>query len=258
MGCWRCSVTGSCSTLCDPMDCSTPGFPVLRISRSLLKLVSTESVMPSNHVTLCHPLLLLPSIFPSIRVFSVSVLHIGWPKYWSFSTSSSNKYSGLISLGLTDLFSLQSKGLSRVFSRTTVWKHQFLVAQTVKNLPEMQKTQLQSLGQEGPLEKGMASHSSILAWTIPWTEEPGGLQSRGSQRVGHDWAKNTFTYSDRLSTYKAASYINPRNTYNRNLHKFCLARLSISSKAKKRVIIKIFYSFIPTCNYRNFISWPMQ
>ena len=132
MGCWRCSVTGSCSTLCDPMDCSTPGFPVLRISRSLLKLVSTESVMPSNHVTLCHPLLLLPSIFPSIRVFSVSVLHIGWPKYWSFSTSSSNKYSGLISLGLTDLFSLQSKGLSRVFSRTTVWKHQFLVAQTVK------------------------------------------------------------------------------------------------------------------------------
>ena len=61
----------------------------------------------------------------------------------------------------------------------------------------MQKTQLQSLGQGDPLEKGLASHSSILAWTIPWTKEPGGLQSRGSQRVGHDWAKNTFTYSDR-------------------------------------------------------------
>ena len=69
-------------------------------SWSLLKLMSIESVMPSNHLILCHPLLLLPSIFPSIRVFSkVSVLHIRWPKYWSFSfsISSSNEYSGLIS-----------------------------------------------------------------------------------------------------------------------------------------------------------------
>ena len=56
----------------------------------------------------------------------------------------------------------------------------------VKNLPGMRETQVQSLGQEGPLEKGMASHSSIFAWRIPWTEEPGGLQSIGSQRVGHD------------------------------------------------------------------------
>ena len=61
-----------------------------------------------------------------------------------------------------------------------------LVAQLVKNLPEMQ-TQVQSLGREDPLEKEMATHSSILAWKIPWTEEPGGLQSRGSQRVGHTW-----------------------------------------------------------------------
>ena len=69
-------------------------------SRSLLKLMSVESVMPCNHLILCHPLLLLPSIFPSIRVFSnESVLHIRWPKYWSFSfsISPSNKYSGLIS-----------------------------------------------------------------------------------------------------------------------------------------------------------------
>ena len=56
----------------------------------------------------------------------------------------------------------------------------------VKNLPARQETQVQSLGQEDPLEKGMATHSSILAWIIPWTEEPGGLQCRGSQRVGHD------------------------------------------------------------------------
>ena len=64
-------------------------------------------------------------------------------------------------------------------------------AQTVKNLPAMQNTRVQSLGQEDPLEKGMATHSSVLAWTIPWTEEPGRLQSMGSQRVGHDWVANT-------------------------------------------------------------------
>ena len=61
-----------------------------------------------------------------------------------------------------------------------------LVAQMVKNLPAVQKTQVQSLGQEDPLEKEMATHSSILAWRIPWMEKPGGLQSRGSQRIGHD------------------------------------------------------------------------
>ena len=68
------------------------------ISQSLLKLMSIESVMPSNHLILCRPLPLLPSIFPSIRVFSSeSVLHIRWPEYWSFSISPSNEYSGLIS-----------------------------------------------------------------------------------------------------------------------------------------------------------------
>ena len=97
------------------------------ISQSLLKLMSTESVMPSNHLILYCPLLLLPSIFPSIRGFSNgSVLHIRWPKYWlfSFSISPSNEYSRLISFR-KDWFDLQSKGLSRVFSNTTVQKHQF-------------------------------------------------------------------------------------------------------------------------------------
>ena len=78
-------------------------------SQSLLKLMSIESVMPSNHLILCHPLLLMPSIFPSIRVFSnESVLHIRWPKYWSFSfnISPSNEYSGLISFRLTGLISM--------------------------------------------------------------------------------------------------------------------------------------------------------
>ena len=83
------------------MDCSTPGFPTSSItnSQSLLKLMSIESVIPSNHLMLCHPLLLLPSIFPTIKVFSnESVLHIRWPKYWSFgfSISPSNEYSGLV------------------------------------------------------------------------------------------------------------------------------------------------------------------
>ena len=94
-----CSVTQSCLTLCNPMDCSTPGFPVLHHFPELVKLKSIESVMPSNHLILCHPLLLLPSIFPSIRVFSNESAHrIRWPKYWSFSfsISPSNEYSGFI------------------------------------------------------------------------------------------------------------------------------------------------------------------
>ena len=100
------------------------------ISQSLLKLMSIESVMPSNHLILYRPLLLLPSILPSIRVFSnESALHIRGPKYWNFSISPSNEYSGLVSLGLTDLISLLSKGLLRVFSRTTIGKHQFFCAQ---------------------------------------------------------------------------------------------------------------------------------
>ena len=101
-------------------------------SQSLLKLMSMESVMPSNHLILCHPLF-LPSIFPSIRVFSNEpVLHIRWPKSWSFSfsLSFSNEYSGLnIPLGWTGWISLLSKGISRVFSNTTLQKHQFLHAQ---------------------------------------------------------------------------------------------------------------------------------
>ena len=99
-------------------------------SRSLLKLMSIESVMPCNHLILCRPLLLLLSMFPSIRVFSnESALHISWPKYWSFSISASNEFLGLISFGLTGLISLLSKGFSRVFFSITVQKHQFFGTQ---------------------------------------------------------------------------------------------------------------------------------
>ena len=94
------------------MDRSKPGFPVLHFLWSLLKLMSTESVMPSNHLILCRPLLLWPSIFPSIRVFSSELaLHIRWPKYWSFSfsISPSNEYSGLVSFRIDwfDLLAVQ-------------------------------------------------------------------------------------------------------------------------------------------------------
>ena len=100
-------------------------------SQSLLKLMSIKLVMPSNHQILCCLLLLLLSIFPSIRVFSnESALLIRWPKYWSFSfsISPSNEYSGLISFRI-DWFAIAVKGFSRVFSNTTVQKHQFFGAQ---------------------------------------------------------------------------------------------------------------------------------
>ena len=101
-------------------------------SQSLLKLMSIELVMPSNHLIFCRPLLLLPSIFPIIRVFfNELILHIRWPKYWrfSFSISPSNEYSGLISFRVDWLDLLAVLGLSRVFSNTTIQKHQFFSAQ---------------------------------------------------------------------------------------------------------------------------------
>ena len=105
-------VAQSGPTLCDPVEGNTPGLPVHTNSQSLLRLMSIESVIPSKHLILCHPLLPPPSIFSSIRAFSnESVLCIRWPKYWSFSssTSPSNEYSGLISFRMDwlDLLSVQ-------------------------------------------------------------------------------------------------------------------------------------------------------
>ena len=121
----NCSVFKLCLTLCDPMDYTAHQAPLsFTIFQSLLKLTSIELVIPPNRLILCCPILLSPSIFPSMGVFSNELaLHIRWPKYWSFgfSISSFNKYSHLISL--------QSKGLSRVFSSTTVQKYQFFSAQ---------------------------------------------------------------------------------------------------------------------------------
>ena len=100
-------------TLCNPMDCSTPGLPSITNSQSLPKLMFIESVMPSNHLLLCHPLLLPLSIFPSIRVFSnESALHIRWPKYWSFSFNidPSNEHPGLTSFRMDWLDFLAVQG----------------------------------------------------------------------------------------------------------------------------------------------------
>ena len=121
-----------CLTLCDPTDCSTPGLPV---HHQLPELAQThvhrvgDAIQPS---ILCRPLLLPPSIFPSITVFSnESVLCTRWPNHWSFSfsISPSNEYSRLISFRIDGWISFQSKGLSRVFSNTTVQKHQFFSTQ---------------------------------------------------------------------------------------------------------------------------------
>ena len=120
------------------------------VSHSLLKLISIESMIPSNHVILCHPLLLLPSVFPRIREKEryIHLLH-----KWHYYLHS-------------------------------------MVAQMVKHLPTMRETWVQDLGsmREDLLEKEMATHSSILAWKIPWMEEPAVLQFMRSQRVRHDWA----------------------------------------------------------------------
>ena len=126
-----CSVARLYLTLCYPWTTAHQASLSFTTSQSLLKLIFIELVMPSNHLILCHPLL-LPSIFPSIGVFSnESALVIRWPKYWSFSLTTVilMNIQGWFPLGLTGLISLLSKGLSRVFSSTTILKYQFFGAQ---------------------------------------------------------------------------------------------------------------------------------
>ena len=126
------SVTQSCQTLSTPWIKACQASLSITNSWSSPKLMCIESVMPSNHLILCHPLLLLPPIPPSIMVFSnESALHMRWAKYWSFSFSinPSNEHPGLVSFRMDWLDLLAVQGLSRVFSSTTVQKHQFFGAQ---------------------------------------------------------------------------------------------------------------------------------
>ena len=148
-----CSVMKSYLILCDLMDYSMPG---------LLKLMSIEPMMPSNHLIFCRPLLLLHSIFLNITVFSSeSALRIRWPKYWNFSISLSNAYSGLISFRINwfDLLALQGtpKSLFQHHSSKAINSSALrasLIAQLVKNPPAIQETLVWFLGREDPLQKG--------------------------------------------------------------------------------------------------------
>ena len=140
--CTHKAIQFSCSVVSDsvtPWAAAHQASLSITNSQSLLKFMSIESVMPSNHLILCRPLFLLPSIFPSIRVFSnESSLRMRWPKYWSFSFNiSPSNEQDWFPLGWTSWISLQSKGLSRVFSNTTVQKHQFFGAQLALYSPTL-------------------------------------------------------------------------------------------------------------------------
>ena len=126
------SVAQSCPTLCDPMKCRTPGLAVHHHLPEFTQSLSIESVMPSSHLILGCPLLLLPPIPPSITVFpNESILRMRWPKYWSFSFSiiPSKEIPGLISFRMDWLDLLAVQGTLKSFSNTTVQKHQFFGAQ---------------------------------------------------------------------------------------------------------------------------------
>ena len=165
--------------------------------------------MLSNHLILCRPLLLLTSIFPSIRLFSnESVLCIRWQKYWSYSfnISPSNEHSGLISFRMDWLDLLEVQGtlkspLQHHSSKASILQcsaffidqlsHPYMttgktIALTRWNFVDKVMSLLFNMLSRLAMEKAMAPHSSTLAWKIPWTEEPGRLQSMGSLRAGHD------------------------------------------------------------------------
>ena len=179
------------------MDCSAPGSSVIHYLPELLKLMSIESVMPSNHLILCHPL--SPFAFSLSQhqgLFKWAGSSHRWPKYWrfSFSISPSNEHSGLISFRMNwfDLLAVQGtlKGLLQHHSSkaSIFWCS---VVQVIKLHLQCRKPSFNPWVRKTPLEEERDTHSRILAWKIPWTGKPGGLQPVGSQRVGHDWMTNT-------------------------------------------------------------------
>ena len=165
------------------LPCPSPSW-------SLLELMYIELVMPSNHLIRCHPLLLLPQSFLTSGAFPMSQSFL-----WGSQSIGASASAAVLSVNTVNKYWqigtcrdhcqwLNNKGICHL----PLWRlRAYLVAQRLKRVPPMQETWVQSLGQEDPLEKEMVTHSSILAWRIPWMEEPGRLQSMGSQRVGHDW-----------------------------------------------------------------------
>ena len=165
--------------------------------------------MPSKQLILYHALLLTPSIFPSIRVFSnESALRIRWPKYWSFSfsISPSNEHSGLISFRMDWLDLLAVQGtlkslLQHHRSKTSILHHSTFERVTGGKARGLQMEEISCKCQTFlSLLSEMAPHSSTLAWRIPWREEPGRLQSMGSQGVGHDWGTSLHLSGRRKQT----------------------------------------------------------
>ena len=157
------SVAQSAPTLCDPMGAAHQASLSITNSQSLLKLMSIESTMPSNHSILCRPLLLLPSIFPSTRVFSnESVLHIMWPKYWSFSfnISPSNEHRGLISFRMDWLDLLAVQGTLQESSPTPQFKSSnssalsFLYSPTLTSTGKGNGNPIQYSCLESPMDRG--------------------------------------------------------------------------------------------------------
>jgi len=164
------SVAQSWPTLCDPKITARQASLSITNSRSSLRLTSIESVTPSSHLILCHPLLLLPPIPPSIRVFSnESTLRMRWPKYWSFSFSIWQPTPVLLPENPMDAGAWWAAVHGVAKSRTGLRDFTFTF-------------------HFHALEKEMATHSSVLAGRIPGMAEPGGLPSMGSHRVGHDWS----------------------------------------------------------------------
>ena len=172
------------------------------MSQSLLKHASIESVMLSNYLILCCPFLLLPLIFPSIRVFSSeSAVHIRWAKDWSFSfsISPSNEYSGLISLGSTGLICLQSKRLSRIFSSTTVQKHECMEPEAnlwkISPNPVSHKKLFKGFHEFGTVQKfyiALPKTSYIVERIFPWLSITAG---RKIKSINHAIRKIELSFS---------------------------------------------------------------
>ena len=168
----------SCPILCQPMDCSTSGFPAHYLGFAQVQIHGIS--MPSNHLILCCPLLLLLSVFPSIRVFSIeSAVCIRWPSIGASALALSFQWLFRVLLPLCssvgkestcnvgDSGSIPASGEGTGYPLQYSWA--YFVAQLVKNPPAMWETWVWSLDWEDPLGKGKATHSSILAWRIPWT-----------------------------------------------------------------------------------------
>ena len=196
----------NCVWLCDLMDCSTPGSLHFTISQSLLKLMSIKLVMPSNHLFLCDPLLLLPSVFPSIRVFSSeSALYIRWPKYWSFigSISTSNGYSGLISFR-TDWFDFLAvpgtlKSLPQSFSisliRMVPFSWHLIISHFISFKNDAQSFQLPFLQEQPSMWHRNEVRGSLLQDCNLFCADPSWYSARTRISVSAGWENKEMTSS---------------------------------------------------------------